>query len=147
VQRYLQGETITCSTNIQPYWESIKSVLQGIDQVRLVEGTVFHDDLGYAGKADCVASYQGVSCLCEWKTADRPKPLEHLNDYPLQVAAYWGAVNYSYPNEVDLHHALLAIAIPDQPAQVFWFDREAMAYYWQEWQQRVTTFWRRNGLR
>ncbi|QZZ18875.1 exonuclease [Leptothermofonsia sichuanensis E412] len=147
VERYLQGESVVCPDGIRPYWESIKPVLQAVDQVRLVEGTVFHYNLGYAGKADCVASYQGVPCLCEWKTADRPKhSLDHLNDYPLQVVAYWGAVNHCYrDHDVNLDHALLAIAIPNQPAEVFWFEPEALAHYWQQWQERVAVFWRRAG--
>lgn len=148
VERYLRGEAVVCSEGIRPYWESVKSVLQAVEDVRLVEGTVFHHDLGYAGKVDCVASYEGVPCLCEWKTADRPKQsVDRLNDYPLQVVAYWGALNHCYQDyNLDLDHALLAIAIPNQPAEVFWFDRAAIDLYWQAWQERLTVFWRRLGL-
>ncbi len=147
VARYLSGEAVTCSETVRPYWESIKPVLGGLAAVRLVEGTVFHHDLGYAGKVDCVASYQGTPCLCEWKTSDRPKgSLAHLHDYPLQVVAYWGAVNHCYQEyNVDLQHALLAIALPNLPAEVFWFDPDTLAPYWQEWQERVAIFWRRHG--
>jgi len=144
VQRYLQGEAIVCPEPIRPYWESLKAVLQSVEQVRLVEGAVFHHGLGYAGKVDCIASYDGIPCLCEWKTADRPKQsIERLYDYPLQLVAYWGAANDSY--NLNLNHALLAIAIPDLPAEVFWFDAEAIDYYWQQWQERVELFWRRRG--
>lgn len=146
-QRYLQGEVVLCPDAVKPYWDSLKSVLTGIDQVRLVEGLVFHGGLGYAGQVDCVASYDGVPCLCEWKTADRPKQtVDRLYDYPLQLAAYWGAANHCYATHgVDLHHALLAIAIPDHPAELFWFDAAALSAYWAEWEQRVTLFWRRQG--
>ena len=149
IQRWLQGEAVACPEHIQPYWESIKPVLLGVEDVRLVEGLVLHEALGYGGKVDCVASYEGVPCLCEWKTADRPKrKLEYLNDYPLQVAAYWGAVNQFYRDQgVQLDHAMLAIAIPDQAAEVFWFDAAAIAPYWQQWEERVAIFWRRLGGR
>jgi len=149
VERYLQGEAIVCPEPIRPYWESLKSVLHKVEQVRLVEGTVFHHDLGYAGKVDCIATYDGVPCLCEWKTADRPKQsLERLYDYPLQLVAYWGAANDSYQDcDLNLSHALLAIAIPALPAEVFWFDRVAIDYYWLQWQERVKLFWRRRGGR
>lgn len=147
VQRYLHGEAVTCPDGIRPYWDSILSVLQSIEDVRLIEAPVFHYELGYAGKVDCVASYQGVPCLCEWKTADRPKrSVDRLNDYPLQLVAYWGAVNHCYREyDVDLRHALLAIAVPDLPAEVFWFDAAAIEDYWQEWVDRVALFWRRLG--
>ncbi|MBW4520009.1 MAG: exonuclease [Scytolyngbya sp. HA4215-MV1] len=147
LQRYLQGESVACSEAIQPYWQSLEPVLQDIDAVRLVEGTVFHDELRYAGKLDCVASYQGIPCLCEWKTADRPKQtVDRLYDYPLQLVAYCGAANQLYQDyDLNLHHALLVIAVPDMPAEVFWFEPETLATYWQQWEQRVHTFWRRLG--
>jgi genome maintenance exonuclease 1 len=149
VERYLQGEVVHCPDHIRPYWESIKSVLHTIADVRLLEGFVFHRELGYGGKADCIASYEGTPCLCEWKTADRPKhAIEHLNDYPLQLAAYWGAAQSCYSDyELNLDHALLAIAIPDRPAEVFWFEKAAIDEYWQQWQERVDRFWRRQGGR
>jgi len=149
VERYLRGDAVVCSDSVRPYWESIKSVLQAVDNVRLIEGTVFHYDLGYAGKVDCVASYEGVPCLCEWKTSDRPKQtLDRLHDYPLQIVAYWGAVNQFYQNyDVDLKNALLAIALPEQTAEVFWFDADALAAYWTTWEERVKRFWLRQGGR
>jgi len=149
VERYLRGDAVVCSDSVRPYWESIKPVLQAVDNVRLIEGTVFHYDLGYAGKVDCVASYEGVPCLCEWKTSDRPKQtLDRLHDYPLQLVAYWGAVNQFYQNyDVDLQNALLAIALPEQAAEVFWFDAEALAVYWATWSERVKRFWLRQGGR
>jgi genome maintenance exonuclease 1 len=148
IRRYLQGETVVCSDAVRPYWESVKPVLESVDMVRLVEGTVFHRDLGYAGVVDCVASYEGVPCICEWKTADKPKQtVERLYDYPLQVAAYWGAVNHLYrDNSVNLHHAMIAIALPDHPAEIFWFDSDAIAQYWEQWQVRVRQYRRRLSI-
>jgi genome maintenance exonuclease 1 len=147
VERYLRGDVVLCSEGVRPYWESMKPVLQAVDEVRLLESTVFHYGLSYAGKVDCVASYAGVPCLCEWKTSDRPKQsLERLYDYPLQLVAYWGAVNHFYQGEgVDLGHALLAIALPNAPAELFWFDRASLMHYWQQWQERVQRYWRRQG--
>jgi len=143
IQRYLQGEDISCSEASRPYWESIAPVLQEIDVVRLIESTVFHSELKYAGIVDCVASYQGIPCVCEWKTADKPKgTLERLYDYPLQLAAYLGAVNHYYRDYgIELNRALIVVAIPQTPAEIFWFEPEAIAAYWQQWQRRVTSYW------
>ncbi len=147
IQRYLKGEAVVCSEAVRPYWESVKPILECLESVRLVEGTVFHDRLAYAGVVDCVASYEGVPCLCEWKTSDKPKQtVERLYDYPLQVAAYWGAVNSLYQaNGVHLEHALLVVAIPEMPAEIFWFEPDAIAQYWQQWESRVRQYWRRLG--
>lgn len=145
IQRYLLGEKVTCSDTSRPYWESIEPILQDIDFVRLVEGSVFHYDLSYAGKVDCVASYRGIPCLCEWKTADKPKgSVERLYEYPLQLTAYLGAVNQYYQDcGIKLDYALIVVAIPEMPAEVFWFEPGAMTDYWRQWEQRVAQYWQR----
>jgi ATP-dependent exoDNAse (exonuclease V) beta subunit len=147
IQRYLQGESVACPESIRPYWESVEPVLRSLEQVRLIEGTVFHDELGYAGVVDCVATYQGTPCICEWKTSDKPKQtVDRLYDYPLQVVAYCGAVNQLYQQyELNLRHALLVVAIPNRPAEIFWFEPDTMASYWDVWEDRVHRFWRRLG--
>lgn len=144
VQRYLQGDNIPCSDAIRPYWESIEPVLRDICDVQLVEGTVFHPELGYAGRVDCVASYRGIPCICDWKTADTPKgSVDRLYDYPIQLAAYAGAVNQSYQEyAIEVKHALVVVAIPEMPAEIFLFEPEAVTVYWQRWQQRLATFWK-----
>jgi genome maintenance exonuclease 1 len=142
IKSYLLGEAFTCPEAAQPYWESLQPVLAAVGDVQLVESAVFHYDLGYAGKVDCVASYQGTPCILDWKTADHPKgSIERLHDGPIQLAAYCGAVNYSYADYgVQLRHALLVVAIPNQPAEIFWFEPEALVEQWQRWQQRLEEF-------
>jgi len=127
-----------------------------IQDVRLLEASVFHYDLGYAGKVDCVASYRGVPCVLDWKTGDsrinpcgnRPQgSIERLYDGPLQLAAYCGAVNHYYAAEkIHIRQAMLVRAVPHQPAEVFWFEPEAIAQYWSQWQRRVAEYYRRISL-
>ncbi|MBD1881613.1 PD-(D/E)XK nuclease family protein [Coleofasciculus sp. FACHB-T130] len=147
IQRYLLGENVACPDAAKPYWDSIEPVLQDIHEVRLVEGSVFHYDLSYAGRVDCVASYKGIPCVCDWKTADKPKgSVERLRDSPLQLAAYMGAVNKFYQEYgIHLRHALLVVAVPEMPAEVFWFEPDNMMIYWQQWERRVGEFWQRRG--
>lgn len=149
VKTYLAGENPVCPEAIRPYWESLEPVLSDVQDVSLLEKTVFHYDLGYAGKVDCVATYQGVPCVIDWKTADQPKgSIERLYDGPLQLAAYCGAVNHSYPDQsAALRQAILVVAIPHLPAEIFRFEPEAMAQLWQAWQTRVDQFYSRRHKR
>lgn len=149
IRGYLQGENPTCPDSIRPYWESFQPILSEIDDVKLLEGTVFHYDLGYAGKVDCVASYQGTPCVCDWKTADAPKgSVERLYDGPLQLAAYCGAVNHSFANQgLYLQRSLLVVAIAGHPAEVFWFEPEAMVHFWQQWQERLAAYYRQSRFK
>lgn len=142
IQNFLQGEVPILSDSSLLYWESIKPVLENIDTVRLIESPIVHYDLGYGGIVDCVANYKGIPCVCEWKTADKPKgSLERLFDFPLQLMAYLGAVNYSYHHYgVDINNALLVVAIPNLPAEIFWFEKADIDYYWQQWKERVKIY-------
>jgi hypothetical protein len=142
LKSYLLGKDQPCPEAALPYWESLQPVLHRLDEVRLVENFVFHYDLGYAGRVDCLASYQGVPCLCDWKTGDRPRgSLERLYDAPLQLAAYCGAVNHCYGKHgVQVQCAMVVLALPDAEAEVFWLDSEQIKHYWHLWQQRLTAF-------
>ena len=143
IQQYLEGKPVTCSEAVEPYWQSFQPLLETLEAVRLVEGCVVHNDLGYGGKVDCVATYQGIPCVCEWKTADRPKgSRDRLYDYPLQLAAYCGAVNHTYEAfGLNLTHGLLVVGIAHQAAEVFWFEPPDLATYWNAWQQRVVDYY------
>ncbi len=147
IERYLLGKNFDCPEASRPYWESIKPVLEEIDTVRLVESSVFHYNKSYSGKVDCVASYKGVPCLCEWKTSDKPKEsIERLYEYPLQLTAYLGAVNDYYGDYgIKIDSALLVVAIPEREAEIFWFEPEVMQEYWEKWEKRVAEYWQRMG--
>ncbi|MGG6296607.1 PD-(D/E)XK nuclease family protein [Leptolyngbya sp. AN02str] len=140
---YLRGEPRECPELVKPYWESLASVLAELGDVQIVEEKVFHYDLAYAGQVDCVASYRGQPCVVDWKTADAPKQsVERLYDGPLQLAAYCGAVNHAFPQlGAELNQAMLVVAVPHQPAEVFWFEPEALSAYWAQWQRRVDQYY------
>ncbi|MEC4986250.1 MAG: PD-(D/E)XK nuclease family protein [Oscillatoria sp. PMC 1068.18] len=124
------------------YWNSVVPVLNEIHQVKLVEAFVCHQKLHYAGVVDCVASYQGIPCVCDWKTADKPKnSISRLYDAPVQIAAYLDAVNCFYQDyDLEVNHGLVVVALPEMPAEVFWFLPEAMQEYTLTWRKRLKLF-------
>ena len=140
---YLLGCPTPCPESVLPYWRSLESMLPYLSDVRLVEGTVFHYDLCYAGKVDCVASYHGVPCVLDWKTSDRPKEsIQRLYDNPIQLAAYCGAINHTYADcGIRLTSAMIVVAIPDEDAEIFWFDASELKQYWKQWQDRLREFY------
>jgi predicted RecB family nuclease len=137
---YLQGERPTLPPDVQPYWDSMVPILDQVDQVLLVEGAVWHSD-GFVGFPDALVRYDGDLCLCDWKTARKPKQLAWIGDYCLQVAAYWRAAEQVYaPQGLEIRRGLVAIALADAPAQTFWIPLNELADYWAAFQQRLTTY-------
>ncbi len=76
------------------YMQSVEHVLEDIGEVKALETSVAHFTLGYVGTFDCLAEYKGTLCLIDWKTSQKLKSsLADCYDYPLQAAAYAGAIN------------------------------------------------------
>lgn len=150
VKGHLHGHSpMSCSELIQPYWDSVQSVLGQISNIQLVEAVVWNYVERYAGKVDLVACYQGTPCMIELTTADKPKLLaSNLYDKPVQLVAYGGAVNRCYSNSLygsKIDHALVIVALPGGPAEIFWFDREQVLWYWDRWQDRLKLFYEGEG--
>lgn len=135
INLFLDGQDLPDDVTDNLYWHSIKPVLESVDRVHLLESAVYHAEQGYAGRLDCLGTWQGELCLFDWKTASKPKKLEWISDYCLQVTAYTAAVNHLY--DVQIERALIAIALEDQSAQVFLLDADDLSHYWSEFLLRL----------
>lgn len=132
---------------IAGFWDSVMPVLAEVEEVLLVEGAVWHP-LRYGGYPDAVVRYQGELCVCDWKSARRPKQLDWIGDYCLQVAAYCYAVNWVYRDlGLKLDRGMVAIALADQPAQVFMLQADSLLDYWRSFQQRLRQYYRLQASR
>ena len=138
VSKHLLGQPYSCPNLVRLYWDNLLPILDNIDNIRLVEGNLFHYYLGYAGRVDCVANYLGIPCVIEFKSTERLKP---LYDEPLQSAAYCGAVNRQYG--LRLKNALVIVTTPDETS-VTWFKPDQVMSNWHLWKQKVADFWANN---
>ncbi len=141
IAAFLRNEPVDISADLRGYWESMLPVLNAVEEALLVEGAVWHD-AGYVGFPDAVMMYQGKLCVCDWKTALKPKKREWIGDYCLQVAAYAQAIEQVYSaTGVKVDGALIAIALDDAPAQTFWLETSDLATHWHQFQQRLDEYY------
>ena len=117
------------------YWHSIKPVLESVSRVHLIESAVYHRERGYGGRLDCLGEWQGKLCIFDWKTASKPKKTEWITDYFLQVTAYIAAINHLY--DVKITQGIIAIALEDRPAQLFYLDSKGLKNYWEQFLIRL----------
>ena len=54
----------------------------------------------YAGSTDLVCLHNGLETIADYKQANRPKKLEWIDDYFLQIAAYAMAHDYVYGSKI-----------------------------------------------
>lgn len=119
-----------------PYFKCMLSLLRyQIDEVIAVEPLVYWDmseiageGAGAIGYIDCIGRHNGETILYDWKTSDKPKNREYLNNYFVQVSAYSAMVYQMYGIKID--EARICVAIKGRTApQVFTLDRMDIKNY------------------
>lgn len=140
IAAYLNEEKVTVPEDIAGYWTSIQPVLAQIEAVLLVEGAVWHSG-GFVGFPDALVVYDGEVCLCDWKTARKPKRREWIGDYFLQIAAYRAAASQVYREfGLQVQRGLVAIALDAKPAQLFEMSITDLDLHWQNFQLRLNEY-------
>lgn len=123
-------------SQVLPFWQSVENILPRISDVQLLEGAVWHKVGCYAGTVDMVASFDGVPCILDWKTASQKKYIKYCERYPLQLTAYAGAVNRTYNTRIKT--GIIIVALSNAEAQVFQFP---LGEYWPLWLDRLFAYW------
>ena len=75
---------------IQMMFQSNKSYLdKSINNIYYQEQRMYSDKLCLAGTVDLVCEYNGDLAIVDFKTSEKEKPEEWLEDYFVQLSAYW----------------------------------------------------------
>ena len=69
-------------------FEQTKKTLDRIDNIYLQEAALYSDNLEVAGRVDCIADFDGVLSIIDFKTSAAPKKEAYLYDYFVQETAY-----------------------------------------------------------
>ena len=74
----------------------------------------------YAGATDLVCNHNGMDTIIDFKQANRPKKLEWIDDYFLQIAAYCMAHDHVYQSQIK--QGIIMVCTPDLYYQEFKFQ-------------------------
>jgi len=91
VEYYLNNEPekIEKSEGLPSYlFGSSREILDRIDNIHLLEAPLYSDELGIAGRVDCIAEFDGELAIIDFKTTNAIKKVEWLEKYFVQEAAY-----------------------------------------------------------
>ena len=69
-------------------FEQTKKTLDRISNIYLQEAALYSDNLEVAGRVDCIADFDGVLSIIDFKTSAEPKKEYYLYDYFVQDTAY-----------------------------------------------------------
>jgi len=123
IEQYLYNNLNLCDeiSDIDPnlliLFNQLKPELDKIDNIRGLETGLYSDKVGLAGRADCVAEYDGKLSIIDFKGSTRTKRLRDIENYYLQATAYALMWQDIYDEEIPYFNIL--ISCEDGNAQVF----------------------------
>ena len=90
VEHYLKNDENLPS--VQPLSDMLfkiaKPALNRINNIHVLEGSLYSQYLGVAGTVDCIAEFDGELAIIDFKTSKKPKPRDWIDGYFVQCCAY-----------------------------------------------------------
>ena len=91
-ENYLYNEQLVCNDEEAiSVFNRLRFLLGNIDNIYCIEAPLHCDSLNVAGTVDCIAEYNGVLSVIDFKTSRKPKREEWIDDYFIQAFFYTAA--------------------------------------------------------
>jgi len=88
IENYINNEEIDPSLEGIRLFHQMKPMLHKIDNIYAQEVPLYSSLLGLAGRVDCVAEYDGVPSIIDFKGSTRCKRESDIKNYFMQATAY-----------------------------------------------------------
>ena len=112
IEQYLNNETSNEKLLLpKAHLENIKPLLHKIDNIHFLEVALFSDEMKTAGTCDCIAEYDGVLSIIDFKTSRKKKQNAWIQDYFLQGTAY--ALMYKEMSGLEIKQVVILITGED----------------------------------
>ena len=117
-ERYLNNDSLG---DIMPdaveMFRSLKPLLNRIDNIWYQECALYSKQLGLAGRVDCIAEFDGVISIIDFKTSKKIKTKNMIEDY------FWQECAYSLMLEemigIPVHQLVTIMAVEDERPLLF----------------------------
>ena len=98
-------------------FSSIQPLLDRIDNIHVVEGAVYSDELQLAGRTDLIAEFDGNLSVIDYKTSRKIKNWEMCHSYFMQGAFY--AYAYEERTGIPVHNIVIIMAVENENPLLF----------------------------
>jgi genome maintenance exonuclease 1 len=117
-ERYLNNENIgEMMPDAKEMFFSIKPYLNLINNIHYQEQSLWSEQLGVAGRVDCIAEYEGELSVIDFKTSKRLKSKGDIEDYFWQCAAY--SLMYEERVGKPIDNLVIIMAVENESPLVF----------------------------
>ena len=127
----------------------IEQGMCNVDEVWGVEVPMYFPGI-YAGTTDCVGVHSGDDAIMDFKQSNKPKKVEWIEDYKLQLCAYAEAHNEVYGTKIRKGVVLMAVKpavdemghLKEDPLyQEFIVEGDDFEHWRQQWWKRVEQYY------
>jgi len=141
VEHYLKNEHISPDTfSPLPFtlFQVAKPILNRINNIHLLEGALYSNYLRVAGRVDCIAEFDGELAVIDFKTSDKDKKEEWIENYFVQATAY--AVMFYELTGIQPKKIVIIIATEEGHCQVI--EKTNLDYYFTLLKEYIDAFTR-----
>jgi len=120
IEHYLNNQGLPTYSNpfYRMLFQKVKPHLDKIDNIRLMEQPLMSTRLKLAGRPDCIADYDSVESVLDFKTSGKIKQKKYIMTYFLQCGFYGLMSRELF--DYDVKQAVIIMATEDNPsAQIF----------------------------
>jgi len=123
VEQYLKGETPSIR-DVLPLgmFRLLKPYLDQVDNIHALEQIMYSNKLTVAGQVDCIAEYNGKLSVIDFKTANKERKEEWIDNYFLQCTAY--ALMYEELFKKDIEQVVVIIGGEDGSMATYIKDKK-----------------------
>ena len=98
-------------------FDSIKPLLNRINNIHCLETQLFSDHLQVAGTVDCIAEFDGRVSVIDFKTSRRIKSRDDIHGYFMQTSAY--AVMFEELTKIPVSRLVVIMSVDDEAPLLF----------------------------
>lgn len=139
-ETYLLNKPIDWSSELKAMkarWSLLRPILNKIDNIVFIEQALWSDRRKIAGRVDCIADYNGVRSIIDFKTSTKVKKKEYIQGYFMQATAYSLMFEERFGERID---NIAIIISGDEINQVF---EEQRSKFIQPLDNRIGDYWKR----
>jgi genome maintenance exonuclease 1 len=146
LEKYIKGEVLPDSVT-NPYAQQslamskivIEKGMCNVNEVWGSEVPLYFPEL-YAGTTDCVGIHKGDEAILDFKQTNKPKKIEWIDDYFIQLTAY--AMAHNEVHGTNIRKGVILMCSKDYEYQEFILEPTDFEYWTNRWCDRVSEYYR-----
>ena len=121
MESYINNQEGFIDENVMPdmvhAFNQFVPILDRVDNVHYLETMLYSETLGLAGQVDCIAEFDGIPSIIDFKTSLKPKKEEWILNYFEQCTCY--SLMYEEMTGVKAKQIVVMISVDHEEPQVF----------------------------